>query len=322
MTRWAKVAISVALFALLFMILPWAQVRGALGRLPPGVWIGVLSGFIVGHSLGIVKWRLFVNAARGGLRGIDAALCYCAGLFANLYLPSIVGGDILRIGLVARITKRPAAALWGGVMDRITDMLALAILVTVGGLSARGAMEGWIGQAITVALVVVLGLVTLTLPFAFRRPLARWPRRLRRPVGRSLVGLRQLFRRPGIAVAGLVLSLTIQSTFVLLNMWLGRSIGIDVGVAVWFLVWPLAKIASLMPISVGGLAVREASLAALLYPFGVPAAVSVVCSLLWQTVLFVGGLLGGIVWLVLGRWRHISVRTFRGRVTVLQTEGE
>jgi len=64
-------------------------------------------------------------------------------------------------------------------------------------------------------------------------------------------------------------------------------------------------VASLMPISLGGLAVREASLATLLLPFGVPAAQAIVCSLLWQTVMIAGGLLGGLVWLILSRIRHL-----------------
>lgn len=308
MRSWIKAAISVALLGLLFVLLPWSQVREALGRLPPTVWIGVLSGFVLGHGLGVGKWRLFVNAARGGLGRLDATLCYSAGLFANLCLPSIVGGDLLRMGLAGTLTRRPEAALWGGVMDRATDLLALALLVTGGGLLARGAIEGWLGQVLSVAVAVLAGLLLLLLPFAFRQPLVRWPRQVRRRVGRGLVGVRQLWRRPGAAARGLALSLTIQSGFVLLNAWLGRSVGIEVNLAVWFLVWPLAKIASLMPISLGGLAVREASLAALLLPFGVPAARSVVCSLLWQTVLIAGGLLGGLVWLGLTRYRPVRLR--------------
>jgi uncharacterized membrane protein YbhN (UPF0104 family) len=319
---WAKAAVSGALLALLFVLLPWGQVREALSRLPPRVWLGVLSGFVLGHAIGVGKWRLFVNAARAGLGRVDATLCYAAGLFANLTLPSIVGGDLLRMGLAARITRRPAAALWGGAMDRVTDLLALAILVTGGGLLARGRLEGWVARVVTVALIVAIVIAALLLPLALRRPLNRWPRRLRRQVGRGLVGLRQLSRKPGTAAVGLTMSLTIQSTFVLLNAWLGRGVGIEVHLAVWFLVWPLAKIASLMPISLGGLAVREASLAALLLPFGVPAARSVVCSLLWQTVNISGGLLGGLVWLVLHRSRHISFRAVNGRVVVSQTGNE
>ena len=316
MKPWLKGLISAVLLVLLGLLLPWGQVRDALGRVPPAVWVGVLGGFVAGHSLGIAKWRLFVNAAGAGLTRTNAALCYAAGLFANLCLPSIVGGDLLRMGLAGKLTKRPEAALWGGAMDRITDLLSLSILVTTGGILARGKLAGWTGQVLTVIVVCLCGILFLVVPLLVRRPLARWPRRVRRPIGRGLVGLRQLWRRPRAAAIGLILSLVIQGSFVLLNAWLGASVGISVGLGVWFFVWPLAKIASLMPISLGGLAVREASLAALLLPFGVPVARSVVCSLLWQTVLITGGLLGGLVWLLLHRSRHITFRSAGGRVIV------
>jgi uncharacterized membrane protein YbhN (UPF0104 family) len=48
----------------------------------------------------------------------------------------------------------------------------------------------------------------------------------------------------------------------------------------------------------GGLGVREASLAALLAPMGAPAAKVVGVGLLWQTILFAGGLMGGLGLLV------------------------
>ncbi len=308
MKPWQKAVVSVILLTLLFVILPWQDVRDALDRLPPKVLLGVLAGFVAGHALGIIKWRAFVNAARAGLAPLDAVACYCAGLFANLCLPSIIGGDVLRIALAGRITRRPEAALWGGVMDRVTDMIALTILVLIGGVLSRGSLGGWLGQALTVAIVVGIGLLVLGLPFLLRRPIKAWPRKLRRPIGRAFVGLRHLWRRPGTALLGLAISITIQGSFVLLNAWLGRSIGIDVALATWFLAWPLAKIAALVPISLGGLAVREGSLAAVLLPFGVPAATAVVASLLWQAVLIAGGLIGGVVWLVLGRGRNMSLR--------------
>lgn len=312
MKPWLKAGVSITLLALLFVLLPWQEVRGAITRLPPVVWAGVLAGFVAGHGLGILKWRLFVNAAGAGLRVVDATLCYSAGLFANMCLPSIVGGDVLRMAIAGRITRRPEAALWGGVMDRMTDVLSLAILVTFGAVIARQSVDGWMRHLLVAAVILGIATALLLIPLIRRRPLANYHRRIRRPVSRALVGLRQLVRRPSIAAAGLGLSLLIQGGFVLLNAWLGRSIGIEVGLGVWFLVWPLAKIASLMPISLGGLAVREASLAALLTPFGVPAAVSVVCSLLWQTVLIAGGLLGGLVWLVLQRSRRSQLATSHG----------
>jgi len=192
-------------------------------------------------------------------------------------------------------------------MDRLSDMIALALLAAGGGLLSRGQLTGWTAQLLSFGLVLGLGVTLVGVPLLVRRPIRRWPPRLRRPVARSLVALRRLWRQPAVFARGLILSLAIQGSFVLLNAWIGRSVGIDVPLAVWFLTWPLAKTAGLLPISLGGLAVREASLATLLLPFGVPAAQAVVASLLWQTVLIAGGLLGGLIWLVLSRVRHLPV---------------
>lgn len=303
MKLWLKVLVSGALLALLFLLLPWTQVRDALLRLSPGTWLMVLAGFVAGHLLGVLKWRLFVNAGRAALGFRDAVQCYAAGLFANLCLPSIVGGDVLRAAMAAKFTRRPEAAFFGGVIDRLTDMVAMVLLITAGGLTSHAVIPGWGGEALSVGLIVGGALLVVFLPVILRRPLDRWPKRFRRPIGRSLVAMRRLARNPRAAVRAITLSLTIQGSFVLLNRMLGQAIGIDVPLSVWFLVWPLAKVAGLMPISLGGLAVREATLAALLAPFGVPFAVGVVCSLLWQTVLIVGGLIGGLAWLVLSRTR-------------------
>ena len=321
MKLWIKIAVSATLLGLIFVLLPWAKVWEALQQLPPAAWLGVWAGFVLGHALGVVKWRLFVNTGHGTLRGVDAAQCYSAGLFANLCLPSIVGGDLLRMAMAGKFTKRPEAALWGGVMDRLTDMTALAILVLAGGWLARNQLPGWGSQVLTVGLVVGIVLLAIILPFVLRRPLARWPRKLRRPMGRSLVALRRLARRPSTALLGLLLSVTIQASFVLLNAWLGHHIGVRVPLTVWFLVWPLAKVASLMPISLGGLAVREASLAALLAPFGVPLALGVLASLLWQSVLIAGGLVGGLIWLILARRRGAPIKESLKVATSARTSG-
>ncbi len=301
MRVWAKAAVSVGLLALLFVVLPWQDVRAAIDRLPALVWFGVLAGFVAGHVAGAVKWRLLVNASRGRLGAEDAARCYAAGLFANVCLPSIVGGDVLRAVLAGRATGRPEAAALGGIADRVLDMTTMAVLIAAGALAARETLPGWAAEVVTVAVVVTGGTLLVFSPLVLRRPLARWPRRLRRPVGRAMVSLRHLARNPLSATAGFAISLGLQAFFVLLNAWIGAAVGIHVALPVWFMAWPLAKVAGLMPISLGGLAVRDATFGALLVPFGVAMATGVVAHLVWQSVLIVGGLLSGAVWWLLSR---------------------
>ena len=306
MKVWIRAAVSGGLLVLLLVLLPWDTVRSAIGRLPLTLWLAVLAGFIAGHLLGVLKWRILVNAGGTTFRMADAVRSYAAGLFANMCLPSIVGGDVLRATLAARATGSAEAAVLGGVADRTIDVATLGILIAGGGFFARGVLPGWGSAALEIALVTAATALLILLPLVIRRPLARWPRRFRRRIGRGLVALRSLSRRPAAAFSSLALSIMIQSFFVLLNVWIGRAVGIGVPLAVWFLAWPLAKAAGLLPISLGGLAVRDATFAALLVPIGVPAALGVVASLVWQSVLIVGGLVAGLIWWILARYNPSS----------------
>ncbi len=306
---WLKLAVSGGLLFLLLALLPWHEVRDAAARLRPSVWAAAFILFCAGHQLGVVKWQLLVNAGLAQLRLIDATRAYFAGLFANLFLPSIVGGDVLRATLAGKSTGRPEAAVLGGIADRVIDLATMGLFITGATLVSKEALPGSVARVS--AILVALGIVGVGVfvVLAIRRPLARWPAKVRRPLGRSLVALRRLSRSPRSAVLALMASVLIQGLFILLNAWLGAEIGISVPLKVWFLAWPLAKVAGLMPISLGGIAVRDATLAALLVPFGVPLAQGVVAGLLWQTINVVGGLAGGVVWWGLG---HGSVARREG----------
>jgi len=301
MKIWARIIVSVGLLAVLVLVLPWSEALAAVAAMSGAVWVVVWLAFIAGHLLGSLKWRVMVNASRSDLRMRDAVRCYAAGLFANLCLPSIIGGDVLRATLAAQATRRPEAVVLGSVADRVLDIGALGILIVAGGLLVGKRVPGWAGAGLSALLLLGVVLLAVGLILAMSRPLRRWPRKVRRVIARSLVALRRLWRTPERAVLALALALVLQGTFVLLNAWIGHSIGIDVPLAVWFVVWPLAKVAGLMPISLGGLGVRDATQGALLAALGVPAAQGVVASLIWQSVLIGGGLTAGVGWWSIGR---------------------
>lgn len=300
MNRWVKALVSAVVLALLFVLLPWSQIWEAGQQVSSSLWVGVLGGFLVGHFIGVLKWRMIINinAAGAPLSMLGALRCYTAGLFANLYLPSIVGGDVLRAVLAGKETGRPEAVILGGIADRLIDIVALSLLIGAGGVLVGSAASGFSPFLIT--LVGILG-TGFTVLVVLRRPLKQWPPQYRRRIGRSLVALRRLRRRPGTALAALLLAAVLQCCFVLLNAWIGYAVGIEVALGVWFFAWPLAKVAALLPISLNGLGVRDAALAALLVPFGATAALGVVASLVWQTVVYAGGLLGGLAWWMLSR---------------------
>ncbi len=96
-------------------------------------------------------------------------------------------------------------------------------------------------------------------------------------------------------LVNLVLSVGIQTGFIFLNFLFARAVGLEIPFAAWAFAWSLSKIISVLPVSLGGLGLREASLAALLAPFGAAPALVVTAGLAWQVVLFLTGGLGALV---------------------------
>jgi len=57
-----------------------------------------------------------------------------------------------------------------------------------------------------------------------------------------------------------------------------------------------------LPISQEGIGFREATLVALLLPFGPPAALTVAAGLVWEAIAISGGLAGGLFLFLAGRF--------------------
>jgi hypothetical protein len=66
---------------------------------------------------------------------------------------------------------------------------------------------------------------------------------------------------------GTLICVALQAGFVLLNIALGNMMGMELSASLWFMLWPLSKIASMLPVSLGGLGVREATFGLLVSPF-------------------------------------------------------
>src|SRR6267378_1330966 len=127
--RWAA---ALAVFAILFHFLPVAQLRRALASVPPIRFAIILIIYLCAHAMGILKWRMVVNAAGSQLDITTSAQCYLGGLFGTLFFPSIIGGDVIRMAVGLRRSPRPAAVLAGNVVDRFLDVAAQAALVAIG----------------------------------------------------------------------------------------------------------------------------------------------------------------------------------------------
>jgi len=292
---------GLAILALLLALLPRARVWSAIRSVPLRLWLAVLAGYLAAHSLGAMKYRMMVNLGGAGLSRAQAAQCYFGGLFGTLFLPSIVGGDVVRAGVGLRVARHRAGFLLGSLADRLLDVCALALISAAGALLLPGQLDARSRRVFLLLAAAGALLVAGAVAAAALLPAARFPFRIRRKLVRLREAASALRARPHVVLIALLGGVMVQGTFATLTAVLADFCGLHLHLRVWLLAWPLAKLAALLPLSQGGLGVREAALAALLLPFGAPAALSVAVGLVWQTVIYSGGLLSGVLALVARR---------------------
>lgn len=295
-----RAGITGAILVALFRWLDTGAVLAAMKNTGLALWGVTVVAHVALHIGVAVKWRLLLIAAGANPPMLDTLRAHGAGVCANLYLPSIVGGEVVRVGMIASRTGHPTAVVSAGVVDRAMDLVALITLAAGGLLAVSKARSAVNLQVILLAAIGVIGSLAAFLVVVRLLHARGVPARLASVAAGLRTSFATIWRRRGLAMLALGASITIQALFVLQNVWLARAIGIDVPVPVWFAVWPIAKLASLSPFSLGGLGVREGVLAALLIPFGVPPALAVAESLVWQTVMYALGLVGGLTSLWLG----------------------
>jgi len=301
--RWVA---GLIVLGLLLHFLPLAPLRAAIAQVPASRFLAILGGYLLAHCLGIAKWRMVVNAAGAELDFATCAQCYAGGLFGTLFLPSIIGGDVIRLAVGLRRTPRPSAVLAGNVADRFLDFTAQAGLVLVGLILLPNSVPQQFGKRVENDLLVAASAGVLSLAVVvllYRRLLGGRSIRFRRRLARLRHALRSVSRRYRVLAFGWLIGTLVQSMFLVLTARLGAYCGLALPLRVWLFALPLAKLAAILPLTQGGIGVREAALVALLAPFGAAGHLVLATGLVWEGVIIAGGLIAGATALVLRRAR-------------------
>ena len=298
--RW-RLAATVAVLVLIGTVLPLEELVTALRKISLGVWAVAILTYLVLHLIGAAKWWLLMRSAGAELSCLRVIRCYYFGLFGNIFLPSLVGGDLVRTGLAVRLARSKTGVILGSVVDRIVDVLGLAAIVGIGTLTMSRTLDGqsqrvFVGFAMTVVVVGIAGIVLFA-----TLPARRFPMKIRRVLVKVRVAVSAMQRNLLNVVLAWFLAISLQLLLVVLCAWLGGYVGVDATLSIWLFVWPLAKLSALVPLTQGGIGVREATQAGLFAPFGVSAVAAVAAGLVFEVVIISGGLAGGLISSLLAR---------------------
>ena len=295
----ARFVVSIAALALLLWSIGLSETVDVLRAADWRLLLLAFGLFLASLVIRAARWGVLLHAL--GVRVSFARLVhlYFVGAFFNSFLPSSFGGDVVRAFELTQDT--PTSAAVGTVLvDRMTGLLVLMALglgalpfslpylapwlvwlllaVAGGGLVAGGLLlEGRLLRRLTAGLPGWLSL-------AGSGPLGR--------VYDAVTGCG--WRAVGQALA---ISLLFNLVNILINFLCGRAVGIPLDLGYFFVTAPLISITGLVPISVGGVGVRDWTVVTLFGPAGVDGNTAAAMSLSIYAVSAAAGLVGGALYL-------------------------
>jgi uncharacterized membrane protein YbhN (UPF0104 family) len=280
--------VSLALIGWLAWRTDWQQIRQAGANLRFAFWLAALILYLVIQMISGLRWQLLAKPL--GYQGTiwQFTSFYFIGMFFNLFLPTSVGGDVVRAWYLGGGSE-PSAFL-SVLVDRLSGLAVLLALACGAVILCPIRLPAWIVASVWCAAGAAL-ISGLVLPALIRG--SRRFEKARRLAERSLVYLQQ----PRLLLGTTALSFFIQAGNVLLVWLVGQAVRAPVPASYYWIMVPMVTLLTMLPVSLNGMGVREGGTILFLTPLGVSHATALSLAVLWFAVFTAASLVGGVLYL-------------------------
>src|SRR5580765_315098 len=306
-----KLAVSVALLAWLFSRVDMAALWATARRASP-FWMAIaFTIYALNVLLSVWRWWLLVEAQDVDVPARKLVESMLVALFFNNFLPSNIGGDVIRIGDTAKAARSKTLATTIVLADRTMGMMGLVLVAACGAsvvASATGHVRlpiwpSWLWAGFIAGVVV--GVPMIWSPAGVGRLLQ--PLTILHP---EWVGLRiesvtttlERFRNhPGALASCFGGAVMVQMASVAFHLAIVRALGIRIGLFDLAVLVPLAGVLQMLPISVNGFGVREWTFSMYFGRLGLSYESAILLSLSATAMVMLFSLSGAAVYVARGR---------------------
>ena len=300
-----KIVVSIVLLTVLFSRIDVARLWSIAGRASLRWFVVALAVYAVNMIASTWRWYLLLRTQQVDVRRRWLFGSFLVASFFNNFLPSNIGGDVIRISDTARATRSRTLAATVVLMDRVIGLIAL-ILVAAIGATAAGAVHPaalpiwpmwlWAGllagaAASAPAVLAPVGFTRLLQPLTVFHP--EW-------VGSridTLIEVLLRFRaRPGTLARCFVTAVFVQVTMVMFYFSVIYALHLSVPLSDIAVIVPISFVTQMLPVSFGGFGVREATFSIYFSRIGQPIESAIAMSLIGQALIILFSLSGAAVY--------------------------
>lgn len=294
----SRILVSLALLYLAIRGINVGAVQSRLSQIDLSWIVLALAVAVVQIFLGALRWHEISSLCHAPLTSRQAFRYNMIGAFFNQTLPSSIGGDAMRLWLVQRTGAGWQAATYSILTDRAVGLIALALIIVASLPWSYGMIadnQGRLALLVVDFSALLAGLGFLLLGYLHWPWLKRWwP--TKHVQACSAIANQVIFsHRSGPKIAALSFSIHVLAVVI---AWCAvRSIAAPANFEQLFMLTPPIMLITMMPISIAGWGVREATMMVAFGYAGLAQADGTVVSILFGAISFIVGALGGLVWI-------------------------
>lgn len=299
-----KYGVSLLLLFFTLRLIDWRGSLELAGRANPGLLAVAVGLLLAERILSVSKWLLLLRAKGSPITFWRLLVINYIGGFWGLVLPSSVSADIVRGYYLSKSTANVSLAVTSMVIDRLLGALTLVLL---------GCASAWlvgdtfgIAHARLIAAGVTAGCI-IGIALLFHNNFIHWvdrriikrvaDKKIIHPVRRWIVACLQYRQYPQALVASFLLTGFVQILRILVFYVVALSFGVQASVTYYFIFVPLIMLLIMLPISIGGIGLREGSFVAFFAMVGVPTSQAFIVSFVVSVLTTLMTAVGGVVYM-------------------------
>ena len=266
--------LSLTLLVYLLSQQGWDKIWAALKQIP--LWVlGLALVLQLASRIAVsMRWYVLLRAVDVPITITQSLQITFAGLFANNFLPTTIGGDVVRLAGILRLKYDKVLSATSLVVDRLVGMAGMALVLPFG-------LIPWLATSpFSGSIMIII-------------PIQRWAKRLWSIVKSVWQALLLWLQHPWGLLFALFWTL-VHMACLFGTIWLLLD-GLGESVSFWLIagLWSLVYFVTLIPISINGLGVQEVSMAYLFINVGgVSAHNGLILALILRTLIMAASLPG------------------------------
>ena len=253
-------------------------------------------------NISLMSLRLYLLFSGEGLK-VDfwkAFQLSYIGFFFNNFMPTAVGGDIVKAYYVQKQTGEPKKAFIAVFMDRFIGLFSFVGIAAIALMFAWDRIDPIIGKVIIVLAILSIVGFFFTLNSKVAEFLMKifskiklW--NLGKHISKIYMAIHDYKNKKTVILGVVLVSIVAQCIYFIVIYLITKSLSLNVPFVMIFLIMPIVCVVSLLP-SLGGLGLREGAIVVLFSPIvGKDAAFSI--SILLLAMLLTLSIIGAIIYM-------------------------